>query len=111
MAEHTLRRGQLAGNADTDWLKLVALVFMMIDHLGVALFGNAAEMLLEPFHLVRGSGRFHGAAGGFVVSFSRMHRDSVSALEPRAYFPTAARASFSSGSPGSAFFQFCRNCS
>ena len=44
MAEHTLRRGQLAGNADTDWLKLVALVFMMIDHLGVALFGNAAEM-------------------------------------------------------------------
>lgn len=29
--------------------------------------GNAAEMLLEPFHLVRGSGRFHGAAGGFVV--------------------------------------------
>lgn len=29
--------------------------------------GNAAEMMLEPFHLVRGSGRMHGAAGGFVV--------------------------------------------
>ncbi len=29
--------------------------------------GNAAEMILEPFHLVRGSGRAHGATGGFVV--------------------------------------------
>ncbi len=28
--------------------------------------GNAAEMMLEPFHMVR-SGRDHGAAGGFVV--------------------------------------------
>lgn len=29
--------------------------------------GNAAEMILEPFHLVRGSGRAHGATGGFIV--------------------------------------------
>ncbi len=29
--------------------------------------GNAAEMIFEPFHLVRGSGRAHGATGGFVV--------------------------------------------
>lgn len=29
--------------------------------------GNATEMILEPFHMVRGSGRTHGAAGGFVV--------------------------------------------
>ncbi len=31
------------------------------------MLGNAAEMMLEPFHMVRGSGRSHGAAGGFVV--------------------------------------------
>ncbi|MDS4059229.1 MAG: SUMF1/EgtB/PvdO family nonheme iron enzyme [Candidatus Contendobacter sp.] len=31
------------------------------------MLGNAAEMMLEPFHMVRGSGRFHGATGGFVV--------------------------------------------
>ena len=31
------------------------------------MIGNAAEMILEPFHLVRGSGRAHGATGGFVV--------------------------------------------
>lgn len=29
--------------------------------------GNAAEMILELFHLVRGSGRAHGATGGFIV--------------------------------------------
>ncbi|HNW87302.1 MAG TPA: TraX family protein [Candidatus Limiplasma sp.] len=34
----------LAGNVDTSWLKLLALVFMMIDHLGVAVFGNLPEM-------------------------------------------------------------------
>ena len=38
------RRISLAGNTDTDWLKLIALVFMMIDHLGLALFGNMTEM-------------------------------------------------------------------
>lgn len=38
------RRSPLAGNLDTSWLKLVALAFMMIDHLGVAVFGNLPEM-------------------------------------------------------------------
>jgi formylglycine-generating enzyme required for sulfatase activity len=31
------------------------------------MLGNVAEMMLEPFHMVRGSGRFHGATGGFLV--------------------------------------------
>ncbi|HRD48480.1 MAG TPA: SUMF1/EgtB/PvdO family nonheme iron enzyme [Candidatus Contendobacter sp.] len=31
------------------------------------ILGNAAEMMLEPFQMVRGSGRVHGASGGFVV--------------------------------------------
>jgi len=34
----------LGGNTDTAWLKVVALVFMLIDHLGVAVFGNLTEM-------------------------------------------------------------------
>ncbi len=38
------RRISLTGNTDTDWLKLIALVFMMIDHSGLALFGNLTEM-------------------------------------------------------------------
>ena len=38
------RRTALAGNTDTDWLKLVALVFMMIDHLAVAIFHHVPEM-------------------------------------------------------------------
>ena len=38
------RRTTLAGNLDTSWLKVVALVFMMVDHLGVAVFGNLPEM-------------------------------------------------------------------
>ena len=38
------RRITPAGNTDTDYLKLVALVFMMIDHTGVALLGNLTEM-------------------------------------------------------------------
>lgn len=46
MATQTLagRRQNLAGNMDTSWLKLVALIFMVIDHSGVALFGNMTEM-------------------------------------------------------------------
>ncbi len=38
------QRLRLGGNTDTDWLKLIALIFMMIDHLGVALYGNIPEM-------------------------------------------------------------------
>lgn len=38
------RLPQLGGNTDTGWLKAVALVFMMIDHLGVAVFPNIPEM-------------------------------------------------------------------
>lgn len=38
------RRIRLAGNTDTNWLKLLALLFMMIDHTGLALFGNLTEM-------------------------------------------------------------------
>lgn len=33
-----------AGNTATGWLKLIALVFMFIDHSGKVLFGNMAEM-------------------------------------------------------------------
>jgi len=35
---------QLAGSTDTSYLKIIALVFMMIDHMGVALFPNVPEM-------------------------------------------------------------------
>ncbi len=38
------RSATLAGNTDTSFLKLVALVFMMIDHLGVAVFAGVPEM-------------------------------------------------------------------
>jgi hypothetical protein len=34
----------LAGNTDTNYLKLVALAFMMIDHLGAAVFVTVPEM-------------------------------------------------------------------
>lgn len=37
-------RMALAGNTDTDWLKLIALVFMMVDHLGATIYPNAPEM-------------------------------------------------------------------
>ncbi len=33
-----------AGNLDTSWLKVIALVFMLVDHLGLAVFGNLTEM-------------------------------------------------------------------
>ena len=45
--EWELRPGRderLAGNLDTSLLKTLALLFMLIDHLGVALFGNLLEM-------------------------------------------------------------------
>lgn len=45
--EWELRPGRderLAGNLDTSLLKTLALCFMLIDHLGVALFGNLLEM-------------------------------------------------------------------
>ena len=38
------RRIQLGGNTDTSWLKIVALVFMMIDHVDLAIFGDIAEL-------------------------------------------------------------------
>lgn len=38
------RDERLAGNLDTSLLKTLALLFMLIDHLGVALFGNLLEM-------------------------------------------------------------------
>lgn len=38
------REERLAGNLDTSLLKTLALLFMLIDHLGVALFGNLLEM-------------------------------------------------------------------
>ncbi len=46
MGDRTLAKARpaLAGNTDTDWLKLVALIFMMVDHTGLALFGNLTEM-------------------------------------------------------------------
>lgn len=46
MSEIAIRRERdaLGGSRDTSWLKVVALVFMMIDHLGVAVFGNMTEM-------------------------------------------------------------------
>lgn len=47
MQAHALtdeRRISPAGNLDTSWLKIIALVFMMVDHLGVAVFGNLTEM-------------------------------------------------------------------
>ena len=47
MTSETLARPariKLAGNTDTNWLKLIALLFMVIDHLGVAVFGNMTEM-------------------------------------------------------------------
>ena len=37
-------KSSLAGNLDTSWLKVIALIFMMVDHLGVAVFGNLPEM-------------------------------------------------------------------
>lgn len=40
----TRRPVTLGGNQDTSWLKLMALVFMMIDHMDVALFGNMPEL-------------------------------------------------------------------
>ncbi len=36
-------RKMLAGNADTSFLKALALLLMLIDHLGVILFGGIAE--------------------------------------------------------------------
>ena len=38
------RDERLAGNLATSLLKTLALLFMLIDHLGVALFGNLLEM-------------------------------------------------------------------
>ena len=38
------RDERLAGNLDTSLLKTLALLFMLIDHLGVALFGNLLEL-------------------------------------------------------------------
>jgi hypothetical protein len=38
------RQTALGGNTDTGWLKIVALVFMIIDHLGVAMFPGVTEM-------------------------------------------------------------------
>ena len=39
------RKGsELAGNQDTSFLKVLALCLMLVDHLGVALFGNMIEM-------------------------------------------------------------------
>ena len=35
--------GQIAGNMDTSFLKILALVFMFVDHLGVALFPGVME--------------------------------------------------------------------
>ena len=39
-----VRRETLAGNMDTSFLKLLALAFMMIDHMGATLFPGALEM-------------------------------------------------------------------
>lgn len=38
------RSPQLAGNLDTGWLKAIALLFMMTDHLGVAVFPGVSEL-------------------------------------------------------------------
>jgi hypothetical protein len=38
------RATELGGNTDTGWLKIVALVFMIVDHLGVAVFPGVTEM-------------------------------------------------------------------
>ncbi len=38
------RKETLAGNRDTSFLKALALILMLIDHMGVVLFGNLAEM-------------------------------------------------------------------
>ena len=42
----TLRRGheQIAGNTDTSFLKILALVLMLIDHMGVVIFPGVTEM-------------------------------------------------------------------
>ncbi|MCE5343520.1 MAG: conjugal transfer protein TraX [Eubacteriales bacterium] len=40
----TRQQTALGGNTDTGWLKIVALVFMIVDHLGVAMFPGVMEM-------------------------------------------------------------------
>lgn len=39
-----LRNERLAGNQDTSFLKLLALIFMFVDHLGASLMTNVFEM-------------------------------------------------------------------
>ena len=38
------RDKDLAGNTNTSFLKILALVFMLVDHMGVVLFAQAPEM-------------------------------------------------------------------
>ena len=42
--QSALPREKVAGNTNTSFLKVVALIFMVIDHTGVALFNNMTEM-------------------------------------------------------------------
>ena len=35
---------RVAGNTDTSFLKIVALIFMIIDHMGVAFFSGVPEL-------------------------------------------------------------------
>ena len=47
MAETTVkerRSGELAGNLDTSFLKVLALCFMFIDHLGAAVLPRVGEL-------------------------------------------------------------------
>ncbi len=44
MSEAVRKRGEPAGNLSTGLLKLIALVFMFIDHSGKVIFGNCQEM-------------------------------------------------------------------
>lgn len=45
MSDVTLRRNeQLAGNLDTSFLKILALCFMLCDHLGASLYPNFGEL-------------------------------------------------------------------
>ncbi|MDD3213663.1 MAG: TraX family protein [Eubacteriales bacterium] len=43
-AQAIKRATRLAGNTDTNMLKLIALIFMIVDHLGVAVFSGVTEM-------------------------------------------------------------------